>query len=553
MASIGLEVFAACYSLTSIVVDEGNPVYDSRNYCNAIIETVTNTLHSGCKTTIIPNSVTSIGDYAFDYCLGLTSVTIPNSVTSIGIGAFSGCSDLTSVTIPNSVKSIKTGAFVYCLGLTSVTIPNSVTSIGGWAFAYCSGLTSVTIPNSVTSIENGAFAYCHNLLDVYCYAEDVPSAENNTFEGSNLSNAVLIIPDDYIDDYKNTAPWSSFSQIMPISDFLVQVDGINYEIKPRTKEAIVICKSTGKYSGNIVIPESIIHKATTYSVTSIGEKAFFECVDLTSVTIPNSVTSIGNRAFSYCTNMPSITIPNSVTSIEEGAFRYSGLKSITIPNSVTSIKDYTFDGCSALTSVAIPNSVTSIGNVAFWGCSGLTSITIPKNVTSIGSQAFFGCSNLISVTCLAEEVPLTKEKAFAGVNIQEASLFVINTSIEDYKTTEPWSNFGKIIPVSEYQDQINFKLLPDTKEAIVISKEDGKYSGAIVIPEYVVYDGITYSVTSIGDWAFSNCSGLTSVTIPNSVTSIGICAFYNCSGLTSVTIPNSVTYIGTDAFMVCSG
>ena len=159
-------VFSGCSGLTSIVVNSGNTKYDSRNNCNAIIEKATNTLISGCKNTIIPNSVTSIGKGAFYGCTGLTSVTIPNSVTSIDSYAFSGCSGLTSVTIPNSVTSIGYYAFKDCTGLTSVTIPNSVTSINSYAFSGCSGLTSVTIPNSVTSISESTFSYCTGLTSV---------------------------------------------------------------------------------------------------------------------------------------------------------------------------------------------------------------------------------------------------------------------------------------------------------------------------------------------------------------------------------------------------
>ena len=155
--SIGDGAFYGCFGLTSIRVEDGNTKYDSRDNCNAIIETATNTLISGCQNTIIPNSVTSIGERAFSGCSSLTSLTIPNSVTSIGWGAFSNCSGLTSITIPNSVTSIGNAAFYDCSSLTSVTIGNSVTSIGWQAFYGCTSLTSVIIPNSVTSIGSGAF------------------------------------------------------------------------------------------------------------------------------------------------------------------------------------------------------------------------------------------------------------------------------------------------------------------------------------------------------------------------------------------------------------
>ena len=163
---IGNSAFIGCSGLTTIIVETGNPVYDSRNNCNAIIRTADNTLIFSCQTTAIPNSVTSIGDYTFSGCSGLTSLTIPNSVTSIGDGAFQGCSGLTSLTIPNSVTSIGSSAFYGCTGLTSLTIPNSVTSIGNGAFRGCTGLTSLTIPNSVTSIGDYTFEGCSGLTSL---------------------------------------------------------------------------------------------------------------------------------------------------------------------------------------------------------------------------------------------------------------------------------------------------------------------------------------------------------------------------------------------------
>ena len=163
---IGEYCFSSCGGLESIVVESGNTVYDSRENCNAIIETATNTMLSGCRNTTIPNSVTSLGEYCFSDCSGLTSITIPNSVTSLGNGCFWFCSGLTSITIPNSVTSLGNQCFYECSGLTSITIPNSVTSLGNDCFGDCSGLTSITIPNSVTSLGDGCFYECSGLTSI---------------------------------------------------------------------------------------------------------------------------------------------------------------------------------------------------------------------------------------------------------------------------------------------------------------------------------------------------------------------------------------------------
>ncbi len=229
----------------------------------------------------------------------------------------------------------------------------------------------------------------------------------------------------------------------------VEIDGIYYNLisKGGANIAEVTSKPTGYYSGPIVIPEFVTYQEVKYSVTSIGSYAFSHS-GLTSITIPNSVTSIGSFAFSH-SGLTSITIPNSVTSIGSGAFMSSSLTSITIPNSVTSIVSTAFYDCSSLTSITIPNSVTSIGNNAFYNCSSLTSITIPNSVTSIGKNTFANCKELADVYCYAVNVPSTGDDVFMDSGIEYATLHVPANSINTYKTTEPWKNFGTIVTLGD--------------------------------------------------------------------------------------------------------
>ncbi len=261
--SIARNAFHDCSNLENISVSNENATYDSRDNCNAIIETATNTLIAGCKNTIIPNSVTYIGGEAFYARSNLTSINIPNSVTDIGTDAFSHCINLTSITIPESVIYIGMGAFRDCKNLTSITIPNSVTYIGSQAFYDCSSLTSINIPESVTDIENGAFEGCESLDEVHI---------------------------------TDLAAWCN-------------IDFDDYNANP-------LCCAKNLYLNGTLVTDLIIPEG----VTAIKNYAFSECSSLTSITIPNSVTSIGYIAFLRCYRLTSITIPENVTYIESGAF-----------------------------------------------------------------------------------------------------------------------------------------------------------------------------------------------------------------------------------------
>ena len=213
VTNIDEEAFWDALNLTSIIVENGNNIYDSRDNCNAIIESASNTLIRGCKTTTIPENVTSIGNGAFIYCRGLTDIKIPNSITTIGDGAFAGCSGLTSITIPNSVKSIGESAFSNCSGITSVSIGNSVTSIGGSAFFGCP-ISSIVIPNSVTSIGAQAFSGCRELTSIYSKIENVFTIDSDTFNRSIYENATLYVPAGKSADYRNTKAWYNFYRII---------------------------------------------------------------------------------------------------------------------------------------------------------------------------------------------------------------------------------------------------------------------------------------------------------------------------------------------------
>ena len=226
-----------------------------------------------------------------------------------------------------------------------------------------------------------------------------------------------------------------------LSQKYFRIDSLIYEITSTTPPTVEVYSV--KYTPLVVnIPETATYESTTYSVTSIGSSAFYNCRSLTSVTIPNSVTSIKDHAFSNCDSLTSVTIGNGVTVIEDYAFEScNSLTSVTIPNSVTSIGKCAFAWCSGLTSVTIGNGVTSIENQAFGSCSSLTSITIGNGVTSIGNHAFNGCSFLQDVTCMATTPPaIGGNQTFPYPNI--ASLTIPCGTLEDYTApTCYWNAF----------------------------------------------------------------------------------------------------------------
>ncbi|MBP1645864.1 MAG: cell surface protein [Bacteroidetes bacterium] len=323
-----------------------------------------------------------------------------------------------------------------------------------------------------------------------------------------------------------------------------------------TYKGVYFYDDYNEYRGSVTIPDSVFYNNNYYKVISIGNGAFYECYELTSVSIPNTILYIGYSAFYGCNGLTSITIPNSVTSFGNSVFRHCfGLTSITIPNSVTDMGIETFADCVELTSITLSDSITSIGLNCFYNCSRLDSITIPSSVTLIDICAFYECSALTSVNIPNSVTSIGMGAFWNCGSLASISIPASITSIAPF-AFEGTPFYNNMPDGVVYFNNILYSYKGIMPENTSITVQEGTKSictNAFRFKSNLTSITIPNSVTSIGNNAFEDCSGLTSITIPNSVTTIEFSTFYNCTGLSSITIPNSVTCIKDRAFFGCTG
>ena len=315
-----------------MVVEEGNTTYDSRDNCNAIIETDTNTLIAGCGNTTIPNSVTSIGDWAFQHCFSLQSITIPESVTSIGDGAFWQC------------------------GLTSITIGNSVTSIKDRAFAYCSSLDTIYVEAS-TPPALGEEVFTNTPASI-CY---IPCGTKAAYEASDWAQYMGEFVEDCDNKCGNRLYWEYSDTQLSITGY---GDMYDYDIEPQPWQ-----QHRTKIT-QISLPEGM---------TSVGAAAFADCKYVTSVVIPATVEKIHDSAFEDCRMLSSLSFaePSALTSIGNWAFyNCHKLQYITIPEGVTEIGEAAFFDCTYLSELTLPATMEYIADNGFALCAKLRRMNV---------------------------------------------------------------------------------------------------------------------------------------------------------------------------------
>lgn len=509
--SIGHGILACCSSLTSLSVDKDNQFYDSREDCNAIVETATNTLICGCRNTVIPTGITSIGNYAFQRCHGLKSINL-ECVTTIGNHAFSGCIGLTSVAIPESVTSIGDYAFSGCENLTSIALPKEMVTIGSNAFAYCSQLQTIIFPTSVTSIGKDVFA--------------------KTLWYESLPDGVV---------YLSNWAYAYKGQMSKETDIVLKegTSGIANNIF----QNCYLLRS-------IILPEGL---------SVIENNAFENCTSLTTVNFPESLTKIGEHAFYNCSSITEAIISDHVQSIGDWAFaNCKKLTSVRIPATQKRIGNYMFYNCSSILELSIPESVTVIGTAAFYGCSSLKELHFPQSITTLENSAFANCTSLKKII-IPSQMKNMERQALWGLKIdslivectqpptiyqrgyisgaadysstfspstqRHSILFVPQGTKAEYLQASGWDMFCRITDdddpevVSFTVDNMNYHVFSIKNQEVELVRAEPAYEGDVVIPPTVTHNGITYTVTRIANGTFDSKS-LTSIRIPKTVNEI---------------------------------
>lgn len=466
------------------------------------------------KTVIIKDGVTSIGNYAFQGCINLTSVNIPSGVTSIGKYAFFVCEKLPAITIPSSVQSIGKNAFGYCKAIETINIPASVTSIGENAFLACSSLASITVENGNTTYDsrnecNAIIETSINTLILGCKKTVIPSGVEAISEKAfNLCKGLTTIN---IPASVTSIGSFAFSQCPSLASITVDGGNQTYDsrnncnaiIQKSDSSLIVGCKAT-------VIPSD---------VKTIGDNAFYGMTGLKSITIPASVITIGSDAFTDCDSLEKVTIAEN--------------------SKLETIGSLAFDSSDMLADINIPSSVKTIGSYAF-ASTDFKTIIIPASVDSIGNSAFSLCEKLLTVIMQGTNPPTIGNSVFYN-NPSEQKIYVPNIAVDTYQSN--WSAYdSKIVGYDGTCGDGLVWILTDedndnTKETLTILGSGAMADfGAMGSPWYSERTSITNvvmddAITHIGDNAFADCEKLVSLNMPTSLQTIGVSAFYACSSL----------------------
>jgi len=535
VTSIGDYAFSGCSGLSSIEVDNGNTSFDSRNGCNAIINTSTNTLITGCKNTVIPNSVKSIGGHAFSGCTGLSNIAIPESVTSIGDYAFVGCTNLATVLIPNSVTSLGGGVFRNCTSLTKVTLPETIYGIRFWLFLDCVNLIDIIIPNSVHYIGSGAFQGCNSLTNV-TIPNNVSSVEEMAFYGCNSLESITISSS--VTSIENEA-FANCSQLRSVKSYITEpqncsIHGYSFYNTSSNATLYVPTGTKSKYE------------------TTEGWNQFANIVETGSTTYSEGEAFTANTTEGVEMMFKVISAADKTCQVGDGSncsINSETTGKLTIPSSVNG---YT---------------VTAIATDAFAG-TGIGSVVIPSTIESIGENAFANCSKLDYIYCNITDPLECSVGATSFSNLQsDVFLFVPNGTRALYEAAEGWNRFTNIIEcynekelyfavcdansLNAAEDEEYAVLTPNTDVAILIAASGSAISsGNVVIPESIVDGNNTYLVEGIAADVFKG-TDITSVTLPSSLRLLGDNVFYGCKHLTEIVIPEGMRAISGEVFSGC--
>ena len=533
LASVGEYAFAGCSSLQYVQIEAQNPPACHSNTFNASISENT-ILYIPKQTSEVYKLADGWNGFA-QYVEGvyIPDFTVDNLTYHITPGAdkasLIACDDVSvlsgDIFIPDTVSNgkykfvvleIKDGVFRDAKDITGLILPSTIESIGNYAFAGCTGLQYIQVMATVP-----------------------PSCSTEAFYGVDV---ILYVPKGTYEAYKEAEGWSSFSNIIdgePIPDFTV--NGLTYHQLSKTTVSLIDGTSA---NGDVSIPETVQYNDVYYTVTEIGDTAFYQCANMISVTIPKSVTNVASEAFYECTGLKYVEIADGDTPLsfkDNYQFWTSPLDSAYIGRDLEYGSATKYGGNSPfvgrtsafytpIKKVIFGDSVTVVGKSLFRYSVSLESVILGENVTEIESSAFGGCTSLKTVVCNAVTPPTCRNTEFRNTS---ATLYVPEGTLEAYQTARGWNVFAKIIDspyVPDFVvDGIKYTLLGKGQVGVVAINEVTKYEGDIVLPETVTFEGVTYTLTTICSGAFYQCNDLKSVSIPATVTAIEEEAFYSCS------------------------